>query len=114
MEERGKESTEGPEPDARSKRYPALPCLAPTRLLPDSMDTLSRREEDALIKSTKEKALKECDSIVKGSFPSFRRYPGAHYMNRIRRLCGRSYDFGRMGMQGQVQGRTRMHAAIVR
>jgi len=31
----------------------------------DSMETLSRREEDSLIKSTKARALKECDPIVK-------------------------------------------------
>ena len=31
------------------------------------MDTLSRREEDALVKATKAKALKECDPIVKGT-----------------------------------------------
>lgn len=30
------------------------------------MDTLSRREEEALLKATKAKALKECDSVVKG------------------------------------------------
>ncbi|KAI0094616.1 hypothetical protein BDY19DRAFT_988437 [Irpex rosettiformis] len=29
------------------------------------MDTLSRREEDALLKATKAKALKECDAVVK-------------------------------------------------
>ncbi|KAG8754943.1 hypothetical protein FRC14_004495 [Serendipita sp. 396] len=29
------------------------------------METLSRREEDALMKSTKAKALKECDSLVR-------------------------------------------------
>lgn len=28
--------------------------------------TLSRREEEALLKTTKEKALKECDAVVKG------------------------------------------------
>lgn len=32
------------------------------------METLSRREEDALLKATKAKALKECDPIVKGAF----------------------------------------------
>lgn len=32
------------------------------------MDTLSRREEDALVKATKAKALKECDGVVKGAF----------------------------------------------
>jgi COX assembly protein 1 len=31
------------------------------------MDTLSRREEDALMKSTKAKALKECDPLVKSA-----------------------------------------------
>ena len=30
------------------------------------MDTLSRREEEVLLKATKAKALKECDSVVKG------------------------------------------------
>ncbi|KAI0702503.1 hypothetical protein BC835DRAFT_1411054 [Cytidiella melzeri] len=29
------------------------------------MDALSRREEDALIKATKARALKECDPVVK-------------------------------------------------
>ncbi|KAF8581060.1 hypothetical protein K439DRAFT_1355155 [Ramaria rubella] len=29
------------------------------------MDTLSRREEEALLKSTKARALKECDHVVK-------------------------------------------------
>ena len=32
------------------------------------MNALSRREEDALLKSTKAHALKECDPIVKGAF----------------------------------------------
>lgn len=31
------------------------------------MDTLSRREEETLAKTTKEQALKECDTMVKGS-----------------------------------------------
>lgn len=30
------------------------------------MNALSRREEDALLKSAKARALKECDPIVKG------------------------------------------------
>ncbi|KAF9520859.1 hypothetical protein BS47DRAFT_1286537 [Hydnum rufescens UP504] len=30
------------------------------------MDTLSRREEETLLKSTKERALKECDPVVRG------------------------------------------------
>ncbi|KAF8605784.1 hypothetical protein BDV93DRAFT_438285 [Ceratobasidium sp. AG-I] len=29
------------------------------------MDTLSRREEDTLLKSTKAQALKDCDALVK-------------------------------------------------
>ena len=32
------------------------------------MSTLSRREEDTLFKTTKAHALKECDSLVKGTF----------------------------------------------
>lgn len=31
-----------------------------------TMNALSRREEDALLKSAKARALKECDPIVKG------------------------------------------------
>lgn len=31
------------------------------------METLSRREEEALVKTTKQKALKECDPVVKGA-----------------------------------------------
>lgn len=42
---------------ARSTKYKAK-----------DMDTLSRREEDALLKSTKERALRECDGLVKGLF----------------------------------------------
>lgn len=30
------------------------------------METLSRREEDALMKTAKARALKECDTVVKG------------------------------------------------
>lgn len=30
------------------------------------MDALSRREEDTLLKTTKARALKECDAVVKG------------------------------------------------
>ena len=30
------------------------------------MNALSRREEDALLKSTKARALRECDPVVKG------------------------------------------------
>lgn len=33
-----------------------------------NMDTLSRREEEALLKSTKARALKECDQFVKGLY----------------------------------------------
>lgn len=32
------------------------------------MDTLSRREEEALLKTTKARALKECDEYVKGGY----------------------------------------------
>lgn len=33
------------------------------------MNALSRREEDALLKTAKSRALKECDQVVKGSNP---------------------------------------------
>jgi len=32
-----------------------------------TMNTLSRREEDTLLKTTKERALRECDEYVKGA-----------------------------------------------
>ena len=32
------------------------------------MNALSRREEETLLKKTKESALKECDPIVKGTW----------------------------------------------
>jgi hypothetical protein len=35
---------------------------------PREMNTLSRREEDALLKATKARALKECDAVVKGMY----------------------------------------------
>lgn len=35
------------------------------------MDTLSRREEDTLLKATKAKALKDCDELVKGEHASY-------------------------------------------
>ena len=38
------------------------------------MNALSRREEDALLKSTKARALKECDEYVKGEFRSYVKY----------------------------------------
>lgn len=31
------------------------------------MNALSRREEDTLLKATKQRGLKECDSVVKGA-----------------------------------------------
>jgi COX assembly protein 1 len=34
------------------------------------MNALSRREEDTLLKTTKARALKECDPVVKGAFLS--------------------------------------------
>lgn len=35
------------------------------------MDTVSRREEDNLLKSTKARALKECDDVVRGEYRAF-------------------------------------------
>ena len=42
------------------------------------MNALSRREEDALLKSTKARALRECDSVVKGQFCVFLRVYSAN------------------------------------
>lgn len=33
------------------------------------MNALSRREEETLLKTTKARALKECDTVVKGILP---------------------------------------------
>lgn len=40
-----------------------------------AMNTLSRREEDTLMKTTKAYALKECDPIVKGASKSALVFP---------------------------------------
>ena len=65
------------------------------------MNSLSRREEETLLKATKERALKECDELVKGvlltaiSF-SFTNY--AILFPRICCLCQRSAGLTFLGM----------------
>ena len=42
-------------------------CLV-TAILDHNMNVISQREEETLLKSTKQKALKECDQLVRGNF----------------------------------------------
>ena len=108
-----------------------------------SMNTLSRREEETLVKTAKAKAMRECDPIVKrasffsclpqvcGSLLScvslhlaeifcfFLKSRNAEHLHwhdpvlRIRGLRAWPDALGCMGVQGQVQGRTGLYAIIV-
>jgi hypothetical protein len=42
-----------------------------TSLAQPHMDTLSRREEDTLLKTTKAQALKDCDDLVKSGHGTY-------------------------------------------
>lgn len=80
------------------------------------MNTLSRREEDTLLKTTKARALTECDSIVKGSamHSSMIKNSYIDFVSlRIRQLRNRTYAVCGMGLQGQVQSLTGVYATIV-
>jgi hypothetical protein len=62
-------------------------CLArPFEPNNPSMNALSRREEDALLKTTKARALKECDKVVKG-LPLIRFTEYLLETEYLRRLC---------------------------
>lgn len=84
----------------------------PDRLV---MNTLSRREEDTLLKQTKTSALKECDPVVKGKALT------SHVFSTVSdslyfRICAvrrRAHFFCSMGVQAEVQGGSRLHASVV-
>jgi hypothetical protein len=86
----------------------------PLSLSPPSMSTLSRREEDTLFKATKANALRECDGLVKGSFMVICLIPGSHLLHSICRVRRRTYRFSRLGLQGEVQGRSGLRLSVVR
>lgn len=80
------------------------------------MNALSRREEDTLLKTTKARALAECDSIVKGSAMDSCMIKDTNIgfvSLRIRQLCNRTHSLYCVGLQGQVQGITGVYASIV-
>jgi hypothetical protein len=89
-------------------------CRGPLSLSPPSMSTLSRREEDTLFKATKANALRECDGLVKGTFVVICLIPGSHLLHSICRVRCRTYRFGRLGLQGEVQGRSGLRISVVR
>lgn len=71
-----------------------------------SMNALSRREEETLMKSAKTRALKECDPIVKGAamlvYLAIMDSPKLTlfllYDSRVRRLCNRSDSLCSVGV----------------
>lgn len=70
-----------------------------------AMNALSRREEETLLKKTKEHALKECDPIVKGEalrVHSRTCDPKLTWLRRICRVRRGPYIHRRMEMQGEV------------
>lgn len=76
------------------------------------MNALSRREEETLLKTTKARALKECDPVVKGTSTTesdffFLTLP------RICTVCPRADALGCLGLQRQVQVVARVHASVV-
>ena len=79
------------------------------------MSTLSRREEDTLLKTTKAHALKECDSIVKGALTCWKRgvLPLTVHRDRFCRMCHWSHCHRGLGLQKQVQGCPRLYVSIV-
>lgn len=89
-------------------------CHGPLSLSPPSMSTLSRREEDTLFKATKANALRECDGLVKGTFVVICHIPGSHVLHSICRVRRRTYRFSRLGLQGEVQGRSGLRLSVVR
>lgn len=66
------------------------------------MNALSRREEDALLKSAKARALKECDPIVKGIVNIFFSFTSVTELkqesSRIRGMHARPISLTAMGM----------------
>ncbi len=77
------------------------------------MSTLSRREEETLFKTTKAHALKECDPLVKGMFSVTRLIRRRHHPCSIRRVCRWTYSFCCLGLQGEVQSRSRLCLPVV-
>jgi hypothetical protein len=77
------------------------------------MSTLSRREEDTLLKTTKAHALKECDQLVKGALTVMCIIPELYLSHSICRLCSRTYRFSCLGLQGKVPGSSGMYVPVV-
>lgn len=62
------------------------------------MNALSRREEDTLLKTTKARALKECDPVVKGTYSCHQLLLDRLNRIRIRGMRHWSYCFDGLGM----------------
>jgi len=87
-------------------------------LLPLIMNSLSRREEDTLLKATKARAMSECDDLLKREFPrcSHVVHPFDVFVafTRIRCLCVGSHCLCSVGLQRQPETGTKLHGSIVR
>lgn len=77
------------------------------------MNALSRREEDTLLKTTKARALSECDPVVKGPHAFYLRSGEDTDCLRICRLRDGSHFVCCVGLQRQVQGFAGMYATVV-
>ena len=77
------------------------------------MSTLSRREEETLLKTTKAHALKECDTLVKGALTEMSLSSELYLSCSICRLCSRTYRFSCLGLQGKVPGHSGMYVPVV-
>ena len=76
------------------------------------MNALSRREEDTLLKTTKARALKECDPAVKGTSPIESSFFLSTFPS-VCTVCAGADALSCLGLQRQVQVATRVHASIV-
>lgn len=79
------------------------------------MNSLSRREEDTLLKATKAYALKQCDDVLKGAFflaagPQFTKLED----NRICGVCDRKDNIRSLGVSESISSRPGLYDQIVR
>jgi hypothetical protein len=91
-----------------------LGSIGPLFHSPPAMSTLSRREEETLLKTTKAHALKECDPLVKGAVAILMCITPDLYLScSICRLCSWTYCFSGLGLQGKVPRSSGMYVPVV-
>lgn len=63
------------------------------------MNALSRREEETLLKTTKTRALKECDDLVKGEYFNYAgQMPESNVLVRLCRMCDGAHSVRCLGV----------------